>query len=205
MKRWIVGVASAALLGLTVACAPKAVILNPGPVPMQAEPGWADTAAAWSLWVRSAKDARPPEKAGQRVGVLYTRFERNPQDAFLETNPAEYVAQQLSRYLLHRGLEASSQEKARLFVDVELQEFALEEVPGALWDEVGVRVAYTVAFVEPNGTVLGKVKVEAQNRIKVPGNTARRAEQAFREALLDTFRALDQSEEFRKVVERLGG
>ncbi|RMG92290.1 MAG: hypothetical protein D6708_06730 [Candidatus Dadabacteria bacterium] len=205
MKRWIVGVASAALLGVTWGCAPKAVILNPGPVPMQAEPGWADTAAAWSLWVRGAQDARPPEKAGQRVGVLYTRFEQTPQDVFLETHPAEYVAEQLRRYLLHRGLEASSQEKARMLVDVELQEFALEEVPGALLDEVGVRVAYTVSFVEPNGTVLAKVKVEAQNRVKVPVNAERRAEQAFREALLDTFRALDQSEEFRKVLGRLGG
>ncbi|NOY46268.1 MAG: hypothetical protein GXP50_12585 [Deltaproteobacteria bacterium] len=187
------------------ACAPKAVILDPGPVPMEAQPGWSDTPAAWSLWVRQVRDARPPERAGQRVGVLYTRFEKTPQDAFLEADPAAYVAQELRRYLLHRGLEASSQGKARIYLDLELREFSLEEVPGTVMDEIRVRVAYAVSFVDRGGNVLSKVKVEAENQVKSPGNTARRAEAAFREALMDTFRALAQSEEFRKVVARLGG
>ncbi len=198
----VVWVLAAAML---FACAPKAVVLSPGPVPMDPQVGRVEGPAAWSLWVRDARDARPAGQAGQKVGVLYTRFEKTPQDAFLDQTPAQYVRDQLRRYLLHRGLEASSQDKARIFLDLELKDFSLEEKPGAVWDEVTVRVAYTVIFYDVSGAELGRVRLEAQAQITSPANTKKQVEKAFREALADTFRALEGSDEFTRAIQRLGG
>ena len=204
LNRWIA--MGCAWIALGVAgCAPKAIVLSPGPVAMDAVRGRVEGPAAWSLWIRESRDARPPERAGQKLGVMYTRFEKAPQDVFLDLQPAEYLRDQLRRYLLHRGLEASSADKARAFLELELEAFALQEAPGAVWDEVTVRVAYTVAMFGPGGDEVGKVRLEAQKQVKSPGNSARQAEKAFREVLLDTFQALERSREFQELLRSLGG
>lgn len=187
------------------ACAPKAVILDPGAVPAAMDQAKAEGPAAWSMWVTDARDARPPERAGQRVGTLYTRFKNNPQSAFLKMPPEQYVREQLSRYLLHRGLEASGRDTAKVLLSVDLENFSLVEKPGAMWDELTVQVGYTVHFSDPTGRDLGRVKVESGAEVKSPLDSIKEAEKAFRGALSDTFQALTRSEAFQAVVKNLGG
>ena len=185
---------------LAAGCAPKAVVLSPGPIPVGTDMERVTGPSAWSVWVRAARDARVAEAKGQKLGTLYTRFEKKPQEAFLDQEPQDYVAAELRRYLLHRGLEASSEAKATVLIDLDLLAFSLEEKPGSVWDEIAVNVAYTATLYRADGEELGRVKLESQSQVKAPTNTEARVEEAFREALADTFRALANSSVFRQAV-----
>ncbi len=195
----------AVFLCATVGCAPKAVILSPGAVPMRSDVPRTEGPAAWSLWISESGDARPEDKAGQRLGTLYSRFEKTPQSAFLNRNPEEYLREQLSRYLLHRGLESSGPQTARVHLSLSVEEFRLVEKPGAVWDEVTVRVVYSVHFADPSGRDLGHVRLEGQAEVKSPLDTVKQTEKAFRGALGDTFEALARSEIFQRILSGRGG
>ncbi len=186
---------------LAAGCASKAVVLAPGLVPMPEGQPKSGGEAAWSAWVAQSRDARPEGQAGQKVGTLYTRFEKTAQVAYLEPTPAEYVRQQLSRYLLHKGLEASSGQVARVLLEVDLEECSLVENPGSVWDEITVRVGYTVRIMESGGRELGRVRLKGEAQRKSPGETKRQAEAALRDALADTFDALSRSDVFQKATQ----
>lgn len=189
------------LLLLATGCASKAVVLAPGPVAMPEGARQAD-AAAWSVWVSQARDVRPDAEMGrQQVGTLYTRFQKNPQVAYLEPAPAEYVRSELSRYLLHKGLEASGAQSARLLLSIELEECSVTENPGSVWDEVTVRVGYSVRLADAAGRELGRVRLKGEAQRKSPGETKRQAEAALRDALADTFQALARADVFQRAVQ----
>lgn len=188
------------LLLVAGGCASKSLVLAPGPVSMPEGQQRAEGGQAWSLWVAEARDVRPPGAAGQKVGTLYTRFQKNPQVAYLEPTPAEYVREQLSRFLLHRGLEASSAQSARLLLTVDLEECSVMENPGSVWDEITVRLGYTVRMADSGGRELGRVRLKGEVERRSPGEAKRQIEAAFRDALGDTFQALARSDEFQKAV-----
>lgn len=188
------------LVGLLWGCAPKAVILTPGAVPMPEGQPQTEGQAAWSLWLSEARDVRPEAQSGQKVGTLYTRFEKNPQAAYLEPAPAEYVREQLARYLLHRGLEASSAQNARILLGVDLEQCSVLENPGSLWDELTVRVGYTVRLMEPGGRELGRVRLKGEAQRNSPLNGKEQSEAALRDALADTFGALWRSDVFQRAI-----
>ena len=192
-----------AVLALWVGCATKAVVLSPGAVPMPADADRYDGPAAWSLSVSEARDARPPNKAGQRVGTLYTRFEKTPQPAFLEQNPEFYVKEQLSLYLLHRGLEASDPKSAKALLTVSVEEFSVTENPGSLYDEVVVAVGYTVHFADRENRELGVIRLEGSKQVKAAMKAKTDAEEAFREILADTFAGLTKSTDFNRILKEL--
>lgn len=203
MKRRILRL-SAAFLALSLSaagCSPKAVILAPGPVAMPEGAIQASGDAAWSVWVSAARDVRPEAQAGQRVGTLYTRFEKTAQAAFLEPAPAQYIQQELARYLLHRGLEASDAGRARFLLGVEVEDCTIQENPGAAWDELTVRVAYTVRITYADGREAGSVRLAGESQRKSPVDTKAQAEAAIREALADTFGALERSEVFQRALQ----
>ncbi len=201
MRHRVHALFAVSLLALLAAgCAPKAVVLSPGPIPVGGDLERVTGPSAWSVWVRAARDARAPEFKGQKLGTLYTRFEKKPQEAFLDQEPQDYVAAELRRYLLHRGLEASSESKARVLIDLDVLAFSLEETPGSVWDEITVKVAYTATLYKADGEELGRVKLESESQVKAPTNTESRVEEALREALADTFRALANSSVFRQAV-----
>lgn len=184
-------------------CAQKAIILDPGPVPFADSAESAQGAAAWSLWVGDARDARGAESSGQLLGTFYSRFGGEPQAAYLAVAPEQYVREQLSRFLLHRGLEASAPGKARAFLNLDLTEFSVTETPGTVWDEVAIRIAYTVWFKTADGTDLGHVKLVGGRDIQVPVNAAKETEKAVREALGETFPPLVRSDVFQRVLQGL--
>jgi hypothetical protein len=186
--------------GLFVGCAPKALILTPGAVPMPEGSPRTEGQAPWSLWLSEARDVRPQAETGQKVGTLYTRFEKTPQVAYLEPSPAEYVREQLSRFLLHRGLEASSVQNARILLGVDLEQCSVLENPGSLWDEITVRVAYSVRLSEPGGRELGRVRLQGEAQRNSPVDSKAQSEAALRDALADTFDALARSDVFRKAI-----
>ena len=190
---------SLALL-LSAGCASRAVILAPGPIPVAADEGRVEGPLAWSVAVKEVIDARPQETQGERVGTLYSRVQGDPQAAFLDPSPPVYVKEQLSRYLLHRGLEASTPETAKVYLAVDLSEFALVVNPGRVWDEVLVRIAYTVRFSDRSGKDLGHVRLNAGKQIDVSLGSENQAKKAFREALAETFRSLAESDVFLRVL-----
>jgi len=201
MKKTVYRIAVlSSLVGLLWGCAPKAVILTPGAVAMPEGQPRNEGQAAWSLWISEARDVRPEAQSGQKVGTLYTRFEKNPQVAYLEPAPAEYVREQLARYLLHRGLEASSAQNARILLGVELEQCSVLENPGSLWDELTVRVGYTVRLSEPGGRELGRVRLKGEAQRSSPVNGKEQSEAALRDALADTFGALERSDVFQRAI-----
>ena len=184
-------------------CGSKAIVLAPGPVPMPADAARFEGPAAWSLWVSEARDARPPANAGQKVGTLYSRFEKAPQTAFLDQNPHAYIKEQLSLYLLHRGLEASEAQNARALLTVTVEQFSVKENPGSVYDEIAVALGYTVRFTDPKNTELGMIRLEGSKQLKVTVNARKDAEAAFREILADTFAGLAKSADFNRILKKL--
>jgi len=182
---------------VTGACAPKAITLQPGKTEWgEARDGGAD---AWSLWVAEAVDRRPGASAN-KVGLLYPRLQREPQTVNMEPAPASYMEEELRRFLLHRGLEASEARRARLHLRVEVTDFSLKEKPGSVMDEITVRVEYTVRFVTPLGAELGSLRLEGSSIIQTPVSARRKAEEGFRNALADTFKSLLASDVFNRLL-----
>lgn len=179
---------------------PKSITLRPG------EASWEDTEDGgdqqWSLWVAEVRDLRPGAE-GAKVGLLYPKFQAEPQTVYVDPEPAPYVAAEMSRFLLHRGLEASDRRRARLLLRVELTAFSLGEVPGSVMDEITVQVGYTVRFVDQRGTELGHLRLQGSRIIQTPVSARRKAEEAFRDALADTFEPMLASEVFGKAMERV--
>ena len=195
---WAAAIAVAATL---TGCAQQAIILRPGPIATSTPASRAGS--SWSLWVADARDARPEGQTGSKVGTFYTRFRKVPQTGYLEPNPEVYVKYQLSRYLLARGWEASGPETAKGFLRLSLEEFAMKEDPGAVWDTTSVRVAYTVVISDRAGQEFGRVRLEGGAETKSPLDTIRQVESAFRDAVADTLDALSRSEAFQKAVGQL--
>jgi hypothetical protein len=201
MKRTVFQVVVlSSLVWMLGACSPKAVILTPGAVPMPEGQSQSEGQAAWSLWLSEARDVRPQAETGQKVGTLYTRFQKDAQVAYLEPAPAEYVREQLARYLLHRGWEASSAQNARLLLGVDLDQCSVMENPGSVWDELTVRVAYTVRLMDPGGRELGRVRLKGEAQRNSPVDGKGQSEAALRDALADTFDALARSDVFQKAL-----
>jgi hypothetical protein len=188
------------LLLCCAGCAPKAVILEPGPVvlvPRQA------AAEAGVLWVSDARDVRAANQAGPKVGTFFTTFRKAPQVVYVEPKPEIYVKDQLARHFFNIGLEAQTASAARGLVAVDLEEFSLVESPGSVWDEVRVRLAYTLRILDPSGQEVAKVRLEGGQKLKAPLDTKRQVEAAFRDALMDTFQSLSRSEAFRGALAAL--
>ena len=134
------------------------------------------------------------------MGLLYPRLQREPQTVKVEPAPVLYVEEELRRFLLHRGLEASEVRRAKLRLRVELTDFSLAEKPGSVMDEITVRVEYTVRFVTPQGAELGSLRLEGSSIIQTPVSARRKAEEGFRSALADTFKSLLASDVFGRLL-----
>lgn len=182
-------------------CTSRAVIIAPGPVSMPSGESQFQAPEAWSVLLKDVADMRPPDKAGERVGTLYSGFRQTTQAAFLDPRPAAYLKEQLSRYLLYRGLEASTPESARLYLTAGLEEFALVQNPGHVWDDVLVRVAYTVRFQDRSGQELGQVRLAGSKEVNVAVGLESKVKEAFRDSLLETFKSLARSDVFLKLLQ----
>ncbi|MDF1553098.1 MAG: hypothetical protein P1P84_08560 [Deferrisomatales bacterium] len=191
-----------AVVFLAAGCAPTSITLQPGKTEWgAAQEGGGD---AWSLWVADVKDLRSTAAAeGAKVGLLYPNYQTEPQTAYLAPEPTRYVRDELSRFLLHRGLEASEGRRAKLHLRLELTDFSLVEKPGAVMDEIRLRVEYTVRFVAPQGAELGSLRLEGSRMIQTPISTRRKAEEGFRDAVSDTFAPLLASDVFVRAMNQV--
>jgi hypothetical protein len=204
MRRSVPLVASLALSAACASgCAQQAIIVRPGPILVAASGEAVRQGTPWSLQVVGARDVRPEGKTGSKIGTFFTRFDKTPEPAFLEPNPEVYVKEQLSRYLFAKGWEASGPAAASGDLSVELEDFSMVEDPGAVWDTVTVRVAYTVRISRTTGQEIGRVRLEGGAQTKTPLDTERQVEVAFRDAVADTLDALSRSEAFQKAVRQL--
>lgn len=186
-------------------CAPNAVVLKPDPVPFAYTGPGKQQAQSWALWVADARDIREQGKSGPRAGTLYTRFRKAPQSAYVEPNPETYIREQLSRYLLAKGWEASGAASARALLHIDLEDFSFIEDPGVIWDNVGVRVVYTVRMTSASGQEIGRVRLEGAAQFESPWDTERQVEKTFSNALSDTFESFSRSEALRAALGQIGG
>ena len=190
-----------AVVFLATGCAPKSITLQPGKAEWgAAQDGGGD---AWSLWVTEVVDLRNNAAEGAKVGLLYPNYQTEPQTAYVAPEPTQYVRDELSRFLLHRGLEASEGRRAKLHLRLELTDFSLVEKPGAVMDEIKVRVEYTVRFVTPQGAELGSLRLEGSSIVSTPISVPRKAEEGFRDALADTFAPLVASDVFVRAMNQV--
>lgn len=186
-------------------CASQAVILKPDPVPFSLGTAAQKQSPSWSLWVADARDIRAPGKSGPKAGTLFSRFTKSPQSAYVDPNPEVYVREQLSRYLLSRGWEASGANNARALLSVDVEDFSFVEDPGVVWDNVGVKVVYTVRISNPAGQEIARVRLEGAAQFESPWDTDRQLEKALSSALSDTFESFSRSEALKSALGQLGG
>lgn len=189
---------------LLAGCAANSVVVEPGSLPLVPMESRAEQKEA-PLWVSGARDVRPADRAGPKLGTLYTRIQRDPLAAFLDRNPEVYVKEQLGRFLFNRRLEAPGAGAARVFAAIELEEFSATQLAGALWSEITVRVAYTVRLTDPAGNELGKVRLEGSAESRTPFAATAQVEKALRIAVTDTFEAFVRSPVLKSVLEGVKG
>lgn len=184
-------------------CASNKIMISPGDVTKTLSTPPALDDASWSMWVNPAVDKRNAAEEERIVGTLYTRFKKTPMKAYLDKNPARYLQEQLSKYLLRKGHEASSSELAKAFLTINLTKFEVSEVPGSVWDELNISLSYQVKFSDRNDRELGQVLLDAGSTTKTPLRTKPEIENAFRQALADTFESLINSSEFKSIVQEV--
>ncbi|MBI5440789.1 MAG: hypothetical protein HY900_06220 [Deltaproteobacteria bacterium] len=184
-------------------CVGNSVMIEPGSLPLV--PMAANEKRQEVLWVSEARDTRPADRAGSKIGTLYTRVQKNPLPAFLHRKPEVYVKEQLGRFLFNRRLEAPNAGAAKAFVHVDLEDFSVTQDPGSVWSELKVRVAYTVRFIDRSGQELGRVRLEGSSQATTPFDPRAEIEKAFRDALADSFEALSRSGGLKAVLEALRG
>ncbi|NTU60618.1 MAG: hypothetical protein HGA98_06130, partial [Deltaproteobacteria bacterium] len=110
-----------------------------------------------------------------------------------------------SRYLLSRGWEASGANNARALLSVDVEDFSFVEDPGVVWDNVGVKVVYTVRISNPAGQEIARVRLEGAAQFESPWDTDRQLEKALSSALSDTFESFSRSEALKSALGQLGG
>lgn len=186
-------------------CASQAVVLKPDPIPFATPAAGQNLPQTWSLWVAGARDNRAAGRTGPKAGVLYSRFRKTPQNAYVEPNPEIYVREQLARYLLKRGWEASSAGTARALLHIEVEDFSFVEDPGSVWDHIGVRVVYGVRILNAADQEVGRVRLEGASQFDTAGDTERAIEKALSSALADTFEAFSRSDVLRSALAQIGG
>ena len=83
---------------------------------------------------------------------------------------------------------------------VDLEQCSVLENPGSVWDELTVRIGYSVRLMESGGRELGRVRLKGEAQRNSPMDTKAQTEAALREALADTFDALARSDVFQRAV-----
>jgi len=182
-------------------CASNKILISPGEVTKTLSTPPALDDASWSMWVNPAVDKRDAADEERIVGTVYTRFKKTPIKAYLDKSPALYLQEQLSKYLLRKGHEASTPELAKTFLTINLTKFEVSEIPGSVWDELNISLSYQVNFSDRTDRELGQVLLDAGSTIKTPLRTKPEIESAFRQALADTFESLINSSEFKSMVQ----
>lgn len=188
----------AALSGLILGgCASESLMLRPGNIDVAAAGGQTNR---WSLWVEEARDLRPEPTTGPKVGAIDQRFSEQPTTVYLEPAPADYVRAEMGRYLLANGLEASSADRARALLSLELLRFEITRNSKDVFDQVTVSVEIKANFRDRSGNDLGAVKVPAERSIQTPVGSREKMQELVRATLGDVFEALAASETFRRAA-----
>lgn len=201
MKRTAVIFLMAAALAIG-GCAVKSMLITPGRVEVASAVG--QPAEKWNFWVRKIADERPAGELGTpRIGKLEQRFDATGTVVHLDMLPEQYIGEQLKLFLLKTGMEASSPEKAKTFLEVSLTEFSVEADKTGVLDKLDLNLDYTVRFYDLEGKLLGTVRVPEKRWIKVFAPVASRQESLevlIRDAVASTLEVLSQSEVYKQAA-----
>lgn len=190
----------AALISLG-GCAVKSMLITPGRAEVASAAG--QPAEKWNFWVRKTTDERPAGAAGSpKIGKLEQRFDATGTVVHLDMPPDQYIAEQVKLFLLKTGMEASSPEKAKTFLEISLTEFSVEADKTGVLDKLDLNLDYTVRFYDLEGKLLGTVRVPEKRWIKVFAPVASRQESLevlIRDAVASTLTVLSQSEVYKQA------
>lgn len=128
--------------------------------PPQLELEKSDTKAAekWSFFVRNVTDARPGKVAGTKnIGTADQRFSKDDATIELDREPTVYMREQVSRFLFLRGMEASSMERAKVFIDISVERFEVVRDSKSMADKTTFYIDFSARFFTRNGEELGTV------------------------------------------------
>lgn len=185
-------------------CARRDMLITPGRLNMTSASG--QPTDKWNFWVRSVVDARSGEYVGgPRIGRLGQRFDEADTNVHLDALPDQYLKEQLKLFLLNTGLEAADQEKAKVFLDVNLTVFKLEADTTSVLDKLDFSLDFEVKFyAAADGRYLGAVRLPEQRWIKhfSPfGSNKESLELLVRDTVSSTFGLLAQSDVFKTAAE----
>lgn len=183
-------------------CASKDLLVTPGRVPAPAaEQGKTDN---WAFWIKRVTDERPGSANGQpAIGGLPQRFNEAKTNVFLDRTPDLYLKEQLTLFLLNWGLEASTMDKAKVYMDVAVHDFGFTGDVANVLDKLEFSVDFDVKFFNPQGDYLGSVRIPEKRwmqRFSPMGSDKESLEVLIRDTLNSTFTALAQSELFKSFA-----
>lgn len=185
-------------------CARRDMLIAPGRLNMSSAAG--QPTDKWTFWVRSVVDSRSSEFAGKpRIGHLGQRFDEADTTVHLDALPDQYLKEQLKLFLLNTGLEASEEQKAKVFLDVNLFVFKLEADTTSVLDKLDFDLDFEVKFyAAADGRYLGAVRLPEQRWIKhfSPfGSNKDSLELLVRDTVSSTFGLLAQADVFKTAAE----
>jgi hypothetical protein len=129
-------------------------------VPPQIELKKTSTEAAekWSFFVRDVTDARPGNVAATKtIGTADQRFSDDDATIELDREPTVFIREQVGRFLLLRGMEASSTERAKVFIDISLERFEVVRDSKSLAEKTTFYLGFSARFFTNGGDELGTV------------------------------------------------
>lgn len=188
------------VVSLLSGCA-KSVVLSPGSVSFPAEDPPV-TRGKWSLAVDQALDNRNENRDSMKIGTATSVTQGDPVALNMDLRPEKYVKEQLSRYLLYRKWEATSQKVAKVLVDVSLIDLDLIQQPAFPLNQLDCRVAYKLIFTAKDGSALGDVTLSANSTRKQVGGSPGDWERLVRETIEESFKGLDNSQLFQDILGR---
>lgn len=197
MKRVLLAVCLLSVF-LAAGCTQTGLLkIEPGLVDVTSPAAQPGISGRWTFWIRNVVDERGELLAGRPgIGTLDQRFAEANTTVELEQAPADYLRNQLSRFLLNRGMEASSQEKAAVYLDVYLTRFTVSRDSSTVLDKILFDVDYRVVFTAHTGEEIGTVRLPDGRWIKgvsLFGSKAK-IEALMRESLADSFKKLSETE-----------
>lgn len=185
-------------------CARTEVLVTPGRVTVPAFKE--QMAGKWVFWIRSVADEREEADKSQptRIGELGQRFDENKTVVYMDKAPDAYLKEQLSLYLLNQEMEASSSDKAKVFLDIALKKFRMGADATQFLDQLEFTIDYEIKFHNANGLFLGSVRFPEKRMIKdfTPlGAQKVTLETLILDTMTSTFTLLAQSDIYKAAAE----
>ncbi len=185
-------------------CAKDSVLVTVDPLEYQTV-AVDQSSEKWNMRVRQVNDLRPIAAVNAAsIGSVDQRFGEADLAVNLDPPPAELLKRELSRFLFKRGLEASSDRRARVFLDINIRKFDLTRDSTGVSDISTLDVEYAIDFFTAQGELLGTVTLPDSRWIKnvSPFTGTSDYKQLVTDSLTATFNELTKTKTYAEAAAR---